>query len=285
MAVPALASLAVFGYGPLFGVSVAFLDFSPFRGVFGSDWVGLENFRRAFQSPYFWSAFRNSVVISALKLAIGFPTAIVLALLLNEVRSRWFKVSVQTATILPFFISWVVAGTMFRALLAPDGLVNEVRAAALGAAPLDFLSDPVRFLWTIVLQDTWKYAGYFAVLYLASMATIDPTLYEAAQVDGATRWQQARFITLPGISATMVTLFVVLVGYLISAGFEQVYVMYSVSVYATADILETFTLRLGLRQNDYGLATAVGLFQGVISVALVLVANALARRYRREGLF
>lgn len=285
MALPALASVLIFGYGPLFGLSIAFLEFSPFRGVFGSDWVGLGNFKDAFGNPFFWTALRNSVVISALKLAIGFPTAITLALLLNEVRLKWFRSVVQTASILPFFISWVVVGAMFRSLFAPDGLANEVQTNLLGLQPTVFLSDPGRFLWIVVLQDTWKYAGYFAVLYLAAMAAIDPTLYEVAEVDGATRWQQTRFITLPGISGTMVTLFVVLVGYLVSAGFEQIYVMYSVSVYSTADILETFTLRLGLRQSNYGLATAVGLFQGAISLSLVLLANLLARRFRREGLF
>jgi ABC-type polysaccharide transport system permease subunit len=285
MALPAIVAILVFGYGPLFGLAIAFQKFSPFRGISGSDWIGFENFRDAFANPFFWTAFRNSLVISALKLAIGFPTAIILALLLNEVRLRWFKSLVQTASILPFFISWVVAGTMFRAFLAPDGLVNEVRQVLLGLDSVLILSDPLRFLWTIVLQDTWKYAGYFAVLYLAAIAAIDTSLYEAAEVDGASRWQQTRFITLPGISNTMITLFIVLVGYLVSAGFEQIYVMYGVAVYSTADILETFTLRLGLRQSNYGLATAVGLFQGVISLSLVLVANFIARRVRREGLF
>lgn len=285
MALPALIAILVFGYGPLFGLVIAFQKFSPFRGVTGSEWIGLENFRSAFANPFFWNAFRNSLVISSLKLAIGFPTAIVLALLLNEVRIKWFKSIVQTASILPFFISWVVAGTMFRALLAPDGLLNQIRQTMLGLETILILSDPLRFLWTIVLQDTWKYAGYFAVLYLAAIAAIDTSLYEAAEVDGASRWQQTRFITLPGISNTMLTLFIVLVGYLVSAGFEQIYVMYSVSVYSTADILETFTLRLGLRQSNYGLATAVGLFQGLISITLVLTANFIARRVRKEGLF
>jgi len=283
MALPGIVSILVFGYGPLFGLAIAFLDYSPVRGVRGSDWVGLENFRDAFASPFFGQALRNSVIISGLKLAVGFPAAIALALLLNEVRARWFQRVVQTATILPFFISWVVVATIFRNLLAPDGVINELRTQVLGLGPLIFLSDPERFRWVIVFQDTWKYAGYFAVLYLAAMAAIDPTLYEAAMVDGAGRWRQTRDITLPGIRATMVTIFVLLSGYLIFAGWEQIVVMYNPSVYATGDVLETFTLRLGLSQGKYGLATAVGLFQSVIGLGLVLLTNAFARRFNDEG--
>ena len=285
MALPGVLSILIFGYGPLFGLSIAFLDYSPVRGVLGSEWVGLMNFRTAFHNRFFLTALRNSLVISALKLLLGFPSAIILALLLNEVRVRWFQRIVQTATMLPFFISWVIAATMFRNLLAPDGVVNEIMHYVFGQAPIPFLSDPRIFLGVIVLQDTWKYAGYFAVLYLAAIAAIDPALYEAAMVDGANGWRQTWHVTLPGITTTMMALFILLTGYLVSAGFEQIYVMYNVSVYATADILETLTLRLGLTQGKYGLATAVGLFQSVISIGLVLVVNFLARRFNQKGLF
>jgi ABC-type polysaccharide transport system permease subunit len=285
MALPALLAVLVFNYGPLFGLVIAFQDFSPFRGVLGSDWVGLGNFSEAVNNPFFWPALRNSLTIAGLKLALGFPTAIVLALMLNEVRIKWFKVTVQTASMMPFLISWVVAGMIFRAILSSDGLLNDLRRYTFGLEPISFLSDAGRFLWVIILQDIWKYAGYYAVLYLAAISSIDPALYEAAEMDGANRWQQTRFITLPGISNTMVTLLLISVGYLISAGFEQLYVMGSASVYSTGDILETFTLRLGLSQGNYGLATAVGLFQGAISLLLVLSANAIAKRVRGAGLF
>ena len=281
MALPGVLAILVFGYGPLFGLAIAFLDYSPVRGISGSEWVGLDNFRKAMASPFFDQALRNSIIISSLKLLIGFPTAVILALLLNEIRVTWFQRTVQTATILPYFISWVVISAMFRSLLAPDGVVNEVREA-IGLDQKVFLSDPEVFRWVIVLQDTWKYAGYFAVLYLAAMAAIDPTLYEAARVDGASRWRQTLDITLPGIRATMVTIFVLLSGYLIFAGWEQVIVMYNPSVYETADILETFTLRLAMTQGQYGMATAVGLFQAVIGLALVVLANVLTRRFN-EG--
>ncbi len=281
MALPGVLSILVFGYGPLFGLVIAFLDYSPVRGVTGSEWVGLDNFRRALASPFFDQALRNSLIISTLKLAIGFPSAVILALLLNEARARWFQRTVQTATILPYFVSWVVIGAMYRALLAPDGLINEVRELV-GLDRVVFLSNPELFRWVIVFQDTWKSAGYFAVLYLAAMAAIDPILYEAARVDGASRWRQTLDITLPGIRSTMVTLFILLSGYLIYAGWEQVVVMYNPSVYRTADILETFTLRLAMTQGQYGMATAVGLFQSVIGLTLVLLANILTRRFN-EG--
>jgi ABC-type polysaccharide transport system permease subunit len=283
MALPGIVSILIFGYGPLFGLVIAFLDYSPVRGVRDSDWVGLDNFRAAFDNPFFLPALRNSLIISSLKLAIGFPTAIVLALLLNEARIRWFKKVVQTATILPFFVSWVVIAAMFRSLFAPDGVINEIRQHVLGLDQVVFLSNPDYFRWLIVFQDTWKSAGYFAVLYLAAMTAIDPVLYEAAEVDGASRWRQTLDITLPGIRTTMVTLFVLLSGYLIFAGWEQVVVMYNPSVYSTTDILETFTLRLALSQGHYGLATAIGLFQSLIGLGLVLLTNALARRYSDQG--
>jgi ABC-type polysaccharide transport system permease subunit len=278
---PALLSIILFNYGPMLGAAIAFLDYSPVRGIAGSQFVGLKNFTTAFNNPFFLPALRNTIVINVGKLAVGFPSAIILALLLNEVRLRWFKSTVQTATMLPYFISWIVAAAMFRSLLAPEGVVNQI-LHIFGINTVFFLTDPNVFPWVIILQDTWKYVGYFAVIYLAAMAAIDPVLYEAAQVDGANRWKQITHITLPSIRPTMITLFVVLVGYLIQGGFEQVFAMYSVAVYSTSDILETFTFRLGLQQSRYGLATAVGLFQGIISVALVLFTNWLVTRYNRQ---
>lgn len=283
MALPCVAAILLFGYGPLRGLIIAFLDYSPIRGFAGSEWVGLDNFRSAFDNPFFIVALRNTLVLNTLKLAIGFPSAIILALMLNEVRLRGFKQIIQTATILPYFISWVVAATIFRNILSPEGLMNQMIAVSGGQA-ITPLSDPALFPLVIIFQDTWKYCGFFAVLYLAAMTTIDPTLYEAAMVDGANRWQQTWHITLPGIRPTMVTLFVLLTGWIFQGGFEQILVMYNTSVYATGDILETFTLRLALQQSKYGLATAVGLFQAVISLMLVLTANTLVKRINQRGI-
>lgn len=284
MLLPAVIAVVLFSYGPLPGLIIAFLDYSPVRGFGGSTWVGLANFEAMFKNPFFADALRNTLLINSLKLLLGFPSAIILALLLNEVRLGWFKRIVQTATILPYFISWVVAATMFRSILAPDGLINEILQNVFHLQPLIFLSDPAKFPAIIVLQDTWKFCGFFAVLYLAAIAGIDPALYDAAMVDGANRWQQTRHVTLPGIRPTMLTLFILLTGWLIQGGFEQIFVMYNTSVYATGDVLETLTYRLAISQSKYGLATAVGLFQSAISIALVLTVNFTVRRFNRQGL-
>ncbi len=285
MALPALFAILLFGYGPLMGLSIAFLDFSPARGIGGSTFVGLDNFRIAFANPFFGTALRNTLIINSLKLTFGFPAAIILALLLNEIRAAWFKRIVQTATILPYFIGWVVVATMFRNILAPDGVVNEVVTHVFGAQSIAFLSDPQKFPLIIVFQDVWKNWGFFAVLYLAAMAGIDPTLYEAAMVDGANRWQQTLHITLPGIRPAMLTLFVLLTGWIIQGGFEQILVMYNTSVYPTGDIIETLTYRLAIQQSKYGLATAIGLFQTAISLGLVVLTNYSVRRFNKQGIY
>lgn len=284
MLLPAVVAIIVFSYLPLRGLIIAFLDYSPVRGYAGSTWVGFANFQTMFQNPFFIAALRNTVTINLMKLALGFPSAIILALLLNEARLGWFKRAVQTATILPYFISWVVAATMFRSILAPEGVLNEIIQHVFGGQAVVFLSDPAKFPLIVVLQDTWKFCGFFAVLYLAAMAAIDPALYDAAMVDGADRWQQIRHVTLPGIRPTMVTLFILLTGWIIQGGFEQIIVMYNTSVYSSGDVLETFTYRLAISQGQYSLATAVGLFQSVVSIALVLTVNATVRRFNRQGL-
>jgi len=288
MALPALLVVLVYGYGPLFGLSFAFIDYSPARGISGSEWVGLQNFQTAFNNPFFTSALRNTVIIKGLQTLIGFPSAVILALLLNEVRLTWFKRTVQTATILPYFISWIVVAAIFQNLLSQgNGVVNEILKTYFGLKQdIPFLSDPVLFRWLMILQDTWKFCGFFAMIYLATMAQIDPTLYEAAMVDGANRFQQALYVTIPGILPTMITLFVLLIGYLIIGSFDQVFAQYNVSVFSTSDILETFTFRLGLQQSKYGLATAVGFFQSVIAAILVILTNAIVKKFgQKEGLF
>ena len=286
MTLPGVIALLIFSYGPLLGISVAFLDYNPIKGIFASKWVGVQNFIDAFKNPFFLAAFTNTVTIKGFQMIIGYPTAIILALLLNEA-GRGTKRVVQTATILPYFISWVVIAAMFQNLLNPtSGVVNEVLTKVFGLQdPIAFLSNPVLFRWLMILQDTWKFAGFFAVIYLAAIARIDPTLYEVAMVDGADRWQQTWYITLPGIRSTMVTLFILLMGYLVLGSFEQIFAQYNVGVYSTADIMETFSFRLGLKDNRYGFATAVGLFQSVVAAALVLMTNRLVKLIDEGGLF
>jgi ABC-type polysaccharide transport system permease subunit len=281
MLLPAVISILIFSYGPMFGISLAFLDYTPARGFWNSEWVGLKWFQAAFESPFFLKALRNTVVIKTLQTLVGIPSALVLAVLLNEMRVKWFKSAVQTSTILPYFISWVIVGTMFRNLLRSDGALNEI-LGVLGLEPISILRDPQLFRWFIVLQDTWKFAGYFATLYLASMASIDPALYEAALVDGANRWQRVWHITLPGVRSTFITVVIWLSGYLIVGSFEQIFVQYNVSVYPTADILETLTYRLGIGRSQYSLATAVGFFQRIIAFGLMFLTNQVIKRIDAE---
>jgi ABC-type polysaccharide transport system permease subunit len=283
MLLPAVLSIFIFSYGPMFGVSLAFLDFTPARGVLHSEWVGLKWFQAAFESPFFLKALRNTVVIKGLQTLVGIPSALLLAMLLNEVRVRWFKSVVQTATILPYFISWVIIGTMFQNLFRSDGALNEILVNVLGLEPIGILRDPQLFRWFIVFQDTWKFAGYFATLYLAAMASIDPALYEAALVDGANRGQRVWHITLPGIRSTFATVVIWLSGYLIVGSFEQIFVQYNVSVYPTADILETLTYRLGIGRSQYSLATAVGFFQSIIAFGLMFLTNRLIKIIDEEN--
>ncbi|ACZ42896.1 binding-protein-dependent transport systems inner membrane component [Thermobaculum terrenum ATCC BAA-798] len=285
MLLPALLAVLIFSYGPMFGIVVAFQDYDPFLGFLRSPWVGFANFERIFSDPFFMAALRNSVTISFLKLLFGFPSAVILALLLNELHYRWFKRIIQTSSLLPYFVSWVVVAAIFAELLSPDGPVNGILHKLLGIKPLLFLTDPILFLWTMIFQDVWKGIGFGALLYLAAIAAIDPTLYEAAIVDGANRWQQMWYVTLPGIAQTMVVLFVLACGSLINAGFEQIIVQYSPSVYSTADILETLTYRLGLGQAEFGLAAAVGLFQAVVGFSLLLVSNLIVRKLSNRSLF
>jgi len=285
MLLPGVLAVLVFNYGPMFGVVTAFENYDPFLGFVHSPWVGFANFNQAFGNPFFLAALRNSITISALKLLFGFPAGVILALLLNEVRVGWLKRIVQTSTLLPYFVSWVVVAAIFSDVLAPEGAVNGLLHQVFGLQPVAFLTEPIAFLWTMIFQDMWKGVGFSALLYLAAMAAIDPTLYEAAMVDGAGRWQQTWQVTLPGIAPTVVILFILACGGLISAGFEQIYVQYNPSVYATSDILETLTYRLGLGQAQFGLAAAVGLFQAVVGFILVLAANLIVRRFGQRGLF
>jgi ABC-type polysaccharide transport system permease subunit len=282
MILPAFILVLVFSYGPMFGITIAFKDYSPARGFINSPWVGFKWFETAFNSPFFINALKNTVIIKGGQMLVGVPAAVLLALLLNEVRTKWFKSTVQASTVLPYFISWVIVGTMFRNLLTSNGALNEFLVNVLGMQPFSIYDDPERFRILMIVQDTWKFCGYFAMIYLASISGIDPAIYEASLVDGANRWQQMRYVTLPGIKPTFITLVIWLSGYLIVGSFEQIFVQYNVSVYPTADILETLTYRMGLARSQYSLGAAVGLFQSLIAVALMFSTNRIIKAMGSE---
>ncbi len=265
---PGILFILIFAYFPLHGIIIAFEDYIPSFGVLGSPFIGLENFRTLFTLPDALQATINTFVISALKMVLGFPVPIIFALLLNEVSNAFFKRSIQTAIYLPYFISWVILGGIFLGLLQPDGLINQI-LNSMSIKSVNFLSDNNVFRTTIIATDIWKGFGYGTVVYLASLSGIDPSLYEAATIDGANRWKQTIYVTLPGIMPIIVLLAILSLGNVLNAGFDQIFNMYNSTVYESSDIIDTLVYRLTFQNANYGLATAVGLLKSVVSAVFI----------------
>lgn len=283
MFVPVVLYFIIFKYIPMAGISIAFKDFRINRGMWGSEWVGLDNFIKAFSTRTFSRAVQNTLIISGLKLLFGFPAPIILALLLNEVTHPKFKKTVQTISYLPHFLSWVVLAGLFQQLLSPNnGAVNALFGLD---PPVYFLGDNNYFRGTLVVTDIWKNIGWSSVLYLATMAGIDPALYEAATVDGASRFQCTRYITLPALSSTIVVMLILAVGSIMDAGFDQVLNLYNPAVYETGDIIDTFVYRNGIGEMKYSLATAVGAFKNIIAFVLVFFTNLAAKSISGNGIW
>jgi putative aldouronate transport system permease protein len=285
MIVP-LVYLILFQYVPMYGVIMSFQDFSFRRGYFGSDWVGLEHFRWLLQNPAFLSAFFNTFQINLMRIALGFPAPIILAILINEIRLTYYKRTVQTISYLPYFISWVVLAGIFNDLLTRDyGAVNHF-LAFLGLPRVDFLQDSQVFPITLVVSEVWRTVGWGSIIYLASIATISPTLYEAAEVDGASRLQKIRYITIPGLYPAMVVVFLLSIGNVLRIGFDQVFNLYNPLVYETGDIIQTYIVRSFASNPDFSRLTAAGFLQSFLGVILLILANELVKRMRGgEGLF
>ncbi|MCU6709156.1 ABC transporter permease subunit [Paenibacillus sp. J5C_2022] len=282
---PGLLYILIFKYGPLYGVTIAFLDYSPFKGIGGSSWVGLKWFRVFMESPDFWQVTRNTIVISVMKIVFGMTPDILLALLLNEVRKSWFKRIIQTLTYMPHFLSWVIIYGIVIAFLSPTtGLVNHM-LQEWGMSPVAFLMSNDWFRWILIGSDIWKDIGWGAIIYLAALTAIDQQLYEAATIDGAGRWKQTWHITLPGIRNVIVLLLILKLGTVLDAGFTQIYAMYNPLVYESVDIIDTWVYRKGIIENNFSMATAVGLFKSVIGLLLVLGANKLAKKFGDSGIW
>ena len=269
MMIPALILVVIYSYGPLFGLVMAFQRYDIARGIFGSPFIGLENFRYLFINPNFPRVIWNTVFMSAMKLVFRFIVPIIVALLLNEVQQIRFKRTIQTVIYLPYFVSWVALSGVFINLLSPsDGFVNEI-IKALGGEPIYFLGEPKVFPWVMIITDTWKEFGYGTIIYMAALTSIDPSLYEAACIDGASRFQRAWHITIPGLVPIMVLNGILSLGGLLNAGFDQVYNLYNPLVYSTGDILDTYVYRIGMQEAQYDVATAVGLIKSGVSLVLV----------------
>ena len=281
---PAVIFFLVFRYYPYWGLSLAFKDFKPAASVFEMPWIGFEHFERLFSLPAFSEVFMNTLIISLMKLVFGMPMPIIFALLLNEIRFVLFKRGVQTITLFPHFLSWVVYGGIMVLFLAPGGIIADF-AASFGINGNTLLVDTRLFRAILVITDIMKGFGFSAILYLAAMTSIDVELYDAARVDGANRWQQMRFITLPGIVGVIVIVLILNLGHILDAGFEQVFVMYNPAVYSVADIIDTYTYRIGLVQGRFSVATALGLFKGVIGFVLIVASNQFIKRLGRPTLW
>ena len=277
MLLPMVVFFVVFRYSPYWGLTLAFKEFVPAANISDMAWVGFEHFERLFALPAFSEVFANTVVISVLKLVAGMPVPIIFALLLNEVRLTVFKRSIQTVTLFPHFLSWVVYGGVMVLFLSPGGVVSEI-AKIFNINGNTLLVDTRYFRGILVITDILKSFGFNAILYLAAMTAIGTDLYEAARVDGANRWQQMRHITLPSITGVFVIVFILNMGHILDAGFEQVFVMYNPAVYSVSDIIDTYTYRVGLVQGKFSIATALGLFKGVIGFILIVGSNQFIKR-------
>ena len=284
MFLPAFLWIAFIRLAPMPGLAIAFTDYNIFGGIWESDWIGLEHFRTFFTRPRFVQVLRNTVEISLLRIIFLFPIPIILALMLNELRQMIFKRTVQTIIYLPFFISVVVIHGIFTRILSTQtGLVNEIIRNFGGDAINFYTNEWFRFV--LLLTDGYQGAGWGTIVYLAALAGVDPELYEAAKVDGAGKMRQMWNITLPSIIPIIMLMLILRVGGILNAGTEQILVMYNPTVYATADVLGTFIFREGLGRAQFGLATAVGLFESIISFILILAANALSSKFFKRGLW
>ncbi|WP_314584992.1 ABC transporter permease subunit [Paenibacillus terrigena] len=283
--VPGVLFILLFKYTPMYGITIAFKDFNIFTGFADSPWVGWKHFEKLFTSPDFARVFQNTVIISLLKIIILFPLPIIVALMLNEMKNMMIKRSVQTVIYLPHFLSWVIVSGLFIDLLSTNGgLVNKL-LVSVNLEPVAFFLDNSVFRSVLVTSAGWKETGWSTIVYLAAFSMVDPTLYEAAKIDGAGRWKQLWHITLPGIAPIIILMFILRLGNILEAGTEQILVMYNPVVYNVSDVIGTYVYRQGLGNQDYSFTTAVGLFEAVISLTLVIVGNALSKKYLQRGIW
>ena len=284
MMLPGLILLIAFTYVPLFYSVIAFQKFNPALGIQNSPWVGLDNFLLLFRIPDARIVFTNTLFIATLKIILLEIVAIVFALLLNEMRSLGAKKAIQTMVYLPHFLSWVILAGILRSILARGGMLNDF-LLIFGIKPIYFLGNPQVFPWVLIGSEVWKEFGFEAIIYLAALTAINPSLYEAAEMDGANRFHKMRFISIPGIAPTIILLASLGIGNVLSAGFDQIFNLYSPIVYTSGDIIDTYVYRVGLIQGQYSFGTAVGLLKTVVSLILIGVSYVLASKYANYRIF
>ncbi len=281
---PGVIATLIFSYIPMYGIMIAFKNFSPKKGIIGSKWVGLQYFEKLFKMNDFYDILRNTVVISVLKIFTLLLFSLIIALLLNEIRNRRLNRLFQSLLIFPHFLSWIILGGLIRTILADNGMVNLI-LTQLGFKTILFLGDSTWFMVVLILSNLWQEAGFSAILFTAAISGVDETLYEAATIDGANRWQQTWHITLKCIRPFIILLIVLNVGNILNAGFDQIFNLYNGTVLDVADILDTYVYRVGLQGAQYSFGTAVGLFKSIIGVLLIGISYFLADKFADYKIF
>ena len=271
MLLPAVIITIIFKYIPFVGISMAFEDYTPLKGIFDQTWVGMDNYKYLFSLPGFGSVIWNTIFIAVMKMIGNLIFPVLIALLLNEIHNKHYKKTVQTVLYLPHFISWAALAGIFIDILSPSGGIVNQLLNLLGMDSVFFLGDPKVFPYTMAITDVWKELGWGTIVYLAAITGIDPTYYEAAKIDGANRVQQVFYVTIPSILSMILLMMVLSVGNVLQAGFEQVFNLYSPQVYSTGDIIDTYVFRIGVIEAKFDLATAVGLFKSAISFVLIMI--------------
>lgn len=282
---PAIVITFIFKYIPMNGIIIAFQDYNIFEGISGSPFVGLKHFETSFTNPEFYRVLRNTLVINLYKLVYWVPGPLILALMINEMRSSGVRRLVQTTIYLPHFLSWVIVGGIFSSMLAVNGgLVNKL-LGQIGIGPIRFMMDENWFREVLVWSSMWKEAGWGTIVYLAAIAALDPQQYEAAMIDGASKWKQIRYITLPGVANTIILVLMMSLGNLLSNSFEQILIMYNPAVYNSADVINTYVYRHGVGMMEYGYSSAIGLFNSLVGFILIITANGLCRKYMDRSIW
>lgn len=282
---PAIIYYLLFHYKPMYGLIIAFQDYSPRRGVWGSDWVGLQNFKDFFGGIYFWRLLRNTLTISLTTLVVGFPAPIILALLVNELRSKWFSRITQTITYMPHFVSMVVLCAMIREFVAEDGFITQMLVKFFGYSGKNLLSHASYFTPIYAISNIWQGVGWGSIVYLAALTGIDMELYEAARVDGAGRWKQTVHITLPSIAPTIIVMLIMRMGQIMSVGHEKIILLYNEGIYEKADVISTYVYRMGIINRQYSFSAAVGMFNSVVNFILVIAANQISKKVSETSLW
>lgn len=282
---PAIVYFIVFKYIPMGGLVLAFKNFQIKQGIWNSPWCGLENFKVLFASPAFWQSFRNTLIISSYKLIFGFPAPILFALLLNEIRQNKVKKIIQTISYLPHFLSWVVLGGIFMQFLSPSSGPFNLLLKSLGLNPIFFLGDPKVFRGTLVGTHIWQSIGWGSIVYIAALSGVDMSMYEAADLDGASRFQKMRYITLPSIAPVITIMLILAVGKIVTDDFDQIYNLYNAGVYSVSEVMGTYIYKRGIGGMQYEVATAMGLFQNGIAFIMVAATNQISKRINEYGLW